>query len=69
MGSGKQNGVLKSGKYNQPAPPADVRSWMPGNNPLSGTGSVVTMRSDKYRYASSGIRIPKEVMDVMQAKH
>ena len=63
----EENGV-KSGKYNQPAPPTDVRSWMPGNNPLSGTGSVVTMRSDKYRYASSGIRIPKEVMDVMQSK-
>ena len=63
----EENGV-KSNKYNQPAPPTDVRSWMPGNNPLSGTGSVVTMRSDKYKYASSGIRIPKEVMEVMQSK-
>ena len=66
-GDYESNGVL-SNKYNQPAPPTDVRSWMPGNSPLSGTGQVITMRSDKYRYASTGIRIPKEVIEVMQAK-
>ena len=62
-----ENGV-KSNKLNQPAPPTDVRSWMPGNSPLSATGQVITMRSDKYKHASSGIRIPKEVMEVMQSK-
>ncbi len=66
-GDYESNGVL-SNKYNQPAPPTDVRSWMPGNSPLSGTGQVITMRNDKYRYASTGIRIPKEVIEVMQAK-
>ena len=66
-GDYESNGVL-SDKYNQPAPPTDVRSWMPGNSPLSGTGQVITMRSEKYKYASTGIRIPKEVMEVMQAK-
>ena len=66
-GDYESNGVL-SNKYNQPAPPTDVRSWMPGNSPLSGTGQVITMRSEKYKYASTGIRIPKEVMEVMQAK-
>ena len=64
-GDYESNGVL-SNKYNQPAPPTDVRSWMPGNSPLSGTGQVITMRSDKYKYASSGIKIPKEVLDVIQ---
>ena len=66
-GDYESNGVL-SNKYNQPAPPTDVRSWMPGNSPLSGTGQVITMRSEKYKYASTGIRIPKEVIEVMQAK-
>ena len=62
------NGV-PSDKENQPAPPVDVRSWMPGNSPLTATGQVITMKSDKYKYDSTGIRIPKEVIDVMQAKH
>ena len=62
------NGV-PSDKENQPAPPVDVRSWMPGNSPLTATGEVITMKSDKYKYESTGIRIPKEVIDVMQAKH
>ena len=66
-GDYESNGVL-SNKYNQPAPPTDVRSWMPGNSPLSGTGQVITMRNDKYRYASTGIRIPKEVLAVIQSK-
>ncbi len=66
-GDYESNGKL-SGKYNQPAPPTDVRSWMPGNSPLSGTGQVITMRSDKYRYASSGVKIPKEVLAVIQSK-
>ena len=66
-GDYESNGKL-SGKYNQPAPPTDVRSWMPGNSPLSGTGQVITMRNDKYRYASTGIRIPKEVLAVIQSK-
>ena len=61
------NSIL-SNKYNQPAPPTDVRSWMPGNSPLSATGQVITMRSEKYKYASTGIRIPKEVLAVMQSK-
>ena len=65
-GDYESNGVL-SNKYNQPAPPTDVRSWMPGNSPLSGTGQVITMRNDKYRYASTGIRIPKEVLAVIQS--
>jgi len=65
-GDYESNGKL-SGKYNQPAPPTDVRSWMPGNSPLSGTGQVITMRNDKYRYASTGIRIPKEVLAVIQS--
>ena len=65
-GDYESNGKL-SGKYNQPAPPTDVRSWMPGNSPLSGTGQVITMRSDKYRYASSGVKIPKEVLAVIQS--
>ena len=66
-GDYESNGKL-SGKYNQPAPPTDVRSWMPGNSPLSGTGQVITMRNDKYRYASSGVKIPKEVLAVIQSK-
>ena len=65
-GDYESNGVL-SNKYNQPAPPTDVRSWMPGNSPLSGTGQVITMRNVKYRYASTGIRIPKEVLAVIQS--
>ena len=66
-GDYESNGVL-SNKYNQPAPPTDVRSWMPGNTPLSGLAQVVTMRSDNYKFASTGIKIPKEVMEVMQSK-
>jgi hypothetical protein len=62
------NGV-PSDKENQPAPPVDIRSWMPGNSALTATGQVITMKSDKYKYESTGIRIPKEVIDVMQAKH
>ena len=61
------NGVF-SEKENQPAPPTDVRSWMPGNSPLSATGQVITMRSEGYRNASTGIKIPKEVLAVMQSK-
>jgi len=61
------NGVL-SQKENQPAPPTDVRAWMPGNSPLSATGQVVTMKSANYRNASTGIKIPKEVLEVMQSK-
>ena len=62
------NNVL-SNKLNQPAPPTDVRAWMPGNSALSATGEVITMKSDKYKNESTGIRIPKEVMEVMQIKH
>ena len=64
----EQNDVL-SKKENQPAPPVDIRSWMPGNSALSSTGQIITMKSQKYRNESSGIRIPKEVIEVMQAKH
>ena len=62
------NNVL-SNKLNQPAPPTDVRAWMPGNSALIATGEVITMKSDKYKNESTGIRIPKEVMEVMQIKH
>ena len=64
----ESNNVL-SNKLNQPAPPTDVRAWMPGNSALSATGEVITMKSDKYKNESTGIRIPKEVMEVMQIKH
>lgn len=61
------NGVL-SNKENQPAPPIDIRSWMPGNSPLSTTGQVITMRSSQYKYSSSGIKISKDVMASIQSK-
>lgn len=61
------NGVL-SNKLDQPAPPIDIRTWMPGNSPLSTTGQVITMRSNQYVYSSSGIKISKETMSSIQNK-
>jgi hypothetical protein len=57
-----------SNKLNQPAPPIDIRSWMPGNAPLTTTGQVVTMRSSQYKYSSSGIKVSKETMIAIQKK-
>ena len=61
------NGV-PSNKLNQPAPPIDIRTWMPGNQALSSTGQVITMRSKEYRYSSSGIKISKSTMEFIQQK-
>lgn len=61
------NGV-PSNKLNQPAPPTDIRTWMPGNQALTTTGQVITMRSKEYRYSSSGIKISKSTMEFIQQK-
>jgi len=61
------NGV-PSNKLNQPAPPTDIRTWMPGNQALTTTGQVITMRSKEYRYESSGIKISKSTMEFIQQK-
>lgn len=61
------NGVL-SNKLNQPAPPIDIRSWMPGNSALTSTGQVITMRSSQYKYSSSGIKVSKETMNAIQQR-
>ena len=66
-GEYEANGVL-SKKYNQPAPPTDIRSWQPGNNALSGNGQVITMRNNQYRNDSTGIKISKELLEHMQGQ-
>ena len=63
----EENGV-PSNKLNQPAPPTDIRTWMPGNQALTTTGQVITMRSKEYRYSSSGIKISKSTMEFIQQK-
>ena len=54
----ESNGVL-SKKLDQPAPPISV---LTSSTPGGGTGSVVMMRNPKYKYASAGVKVSKEVL-------
>jgi len=55
----ESNGV-KSGKFNQPAPPVNIVSSSAGAP--STTGTVVYMRNPKYKNPSIGIKISKDVI-------
>jgi hypothetical protein len=57
----KSNNVL-SNETNQPAPPVDVITSSNTGTAIPVEGTVVLMRSSKYKNASVGIKIKKEVL-------
>ncbi len=52
-----------SGKYGQPAPPINVIITREGQGTM--TGAVSLMKNSKYKYASAGIKIPKETLNTI----
>ena len=58
------NGV-KSGKFNQPAPPINI-NVQPGNTPGQPlTGSVVMIQNPRFRSAAAGVRVTKEALQAI----
>ena len=57
----KSNNVL-SNETNQPAPPVDIITSSNTGTVIPVEGTVVFMRSSKYKNASAGIKIKKEVL-------
>lgn len=60
-GALESNGV-PSGKINEPAPPINVITSSNTGTAVPVEGTVVFMRSKKYKNASAGIKIKKEVL-------
>jgi hypothetical protein len=61
-GEYQSNGV-KSGKFNQPAPPVGVTTNNSNTVPTPTVGTVMMVRNPRYRNTAAGIKIKKSVLE------